>query len=117
MTVRHKGSDLEDAFAQQCEWARLAPPERQYKAITDRRWRWDFAWPDRNLLVEIDGATWTFGRHSRGSGIETDAEKQSTAAAAGFRTMRFTRKMVESGKAVELVEAVLKPPSGPRVVP
>ena len=120
------GSDLERTLLFQIRAAKLPEPELQYQAVPGRRWRWDFAWPregpsrfmysreasgreplywrDAGLLMEVDGATWTGGRHVTGKGYEADCEKQSTAAALGWRTMRFTRGMVESGRALELIE-------------
>ena len=59
------------------------------------------------LLAEVDGGTWVQGRHNRGAGIEQDAEKQSAAAALGWRTLRLTGAMIESGRALELIEGAL----------
>jgi very-short-patch-repair endonuclease len=89
------------------EWAGVEAPERQYRAFPPRRWLFDFAWPAHRLLLEVDGGQWVQGRHNRGLGIEGDAEKQSRAAAEGWRTMRVTRKMIETGRAVMLVEVAL----------
>lgn len=85
----------------------LPLPERQHRAVDGRLWAWDFAWPSERLLVEVDGGTWIQGRHNRGDGIEKDAEKQSTAAALGWRTMRLTGKLIDSGRAIELLETAL----------
>lgn len=101
------GSDLEDALVRQLEWADLPAPERQYRLLTTRKFRWDLAWPDHLLAVEVDGGTWTGGRHVRGSGVEADSEKQCLAAVAGWRTMRVTGRMIDTGLAVDLIGAAL----------
>lgn len=106
-------SDLEEGLVFAIHAARLPEPERQYRAVEGRRWAWDFAWPSHMLLLEVDGGTWSQGRHNTGTGIEGDAEKQSVAAALGWRTMRVTGKMIDSGRAVELLEGAL----GVRPVP
>jgi very-short-patch-repair endonuclease len=59
------------------------------------------------LAIEVDGATWTGGRHARGSGIETDCEKQNLLVALGYRPMRFTRKQVMDGRALHWIEQAM----------
>lgn len=106
-------SELEEVFAFQIRAAKLPAPEREVRFHPVRRWRFDFAWPSRKLAVEIDGATWSGGRHSRGAGIERDAEKYSTAAATGWRVLRGTRAMVEDGRLLVLVEEALSVEEAP----
>lgn len=78
-----------------------------------RKWRADF-WilgrePQRqsDLLVEVDGGGYIRGRHSTGTGIEGDCEKQSAAAILGFRVLRVTPKQVEDGRALAWVKQAL----------
>jgi len=100
-------SELEEELAGVLRLAGVPKPARQFRFAPPRRWRADFAWPTAHLLLEVDGATWTGGRHTTGSGIESDAEKQSTAAAVGYRTMRVTKAMVRDGRALLLIEQAL----------
>lgn len=72
-----------------------------------RRWRFDFAWPDRRLAVECEGGTHSGGRHVRGEGFAADAEKYNAAALQGWTVLRFTGAQVESGYAVETIERAL----------
>lgn len=83
-------------------------PDREWRFHPTRRWRFDLAWPARLVAVEVDGGTWAGGRHTTGTGIEADAEKFSTAAAWGWRVLRVTRKMVEDGRAAQLVVLALE---------
>ncbi len=101
-------SALEDELAFQMRAARLPEPVREHRIIPGRRFRADFAWPDRLIAVEVDGATWTGGRHSRGSGIERDAEKQTLAALHGWRVIRVTGAQVKDGRALAWIEAALR---------
>ena len=48
----------------------LAAPIREHRFAPPRRWRFDYAWPDRRLALEVEGGTWTGGRHVRGRGYE-----------------------------------------------
>ncbi len=72
-----------------------------------RDFRFDFAWPDHMLAVEIEGGTATGGRHVRPAGFERDAEKRNLAQLKGWCVLAFTRRMVTSGEALVLVERVL----------
>ena len=74
------------------------------KAADLRDWRFDFAWPDRGLAVEVEGGTWSGGRHTRGGGFEGDCEKYNAAALLGWKVLRFTGGMVESGLAAATLE-------------
>jgi very-short-patch-repair endonuclease len=82
----------------------LPLPERQYKFHPTRKWPFDFAWPDRRLAVEVDGGTWSGGRHTRGQGYENDCEKLNEAAILGWTVLRVTGKMVEDGRALTYIE-------------
>lgn len=102
-------SDLERLLAFQLRALGITDFEREYHFAESigRKWRFDFAFVDRKLAMEVDGAIWSGGRHVRGAGVERDAEKYSAAAALGWRVIRLTRSMVESGEGVRLVEQAL----------
>ena len=70
-------------------------------------WRFDFAWPDFMLALEMDGGGFVGGRHGRGLGIEKDCEKVSAAAVLGWRLVRCTPRQVKSGQAVEWITKAL----------
>ena len=61
---------------------------REFVFAAPRRWRFDFAWPDRLVAVEIEGAVFVQGRHTRGAGFVKDCEKYNTATVAGWRPYR-----------------------------
>ena len=86
---------------------RCHPPDREVRFAPPRRWRFDVAWPDIRLAVEIDGGTWVSGRHTRGAGFERDCEKLNTAVLLGWRVLRFTTGMVLDGRALETILAAL----------
>lgn len=76
-----------------------------------RKWRFDLAWQTndlmRNLAVEVDGGGFVNGRHSRGLGIEKDAEKFAEAACLGWTVIRVTPRQVQNGQAVKWVTQLL----------
>lgn len=73
----------------------MPEPEREYRFLPDRKWRFDRAWPDVALAVEIEGGTWMMGRHSREPGYSKDCEKYNMAAMHGWRVFRLTAKMLK----------------------
>jgi very-short-patch-repair endonuclease len=86
---------------------KLPEPQREFRFVSDRRWRFDFAWPDLKLAVEVEGAVWTNGRHTRGSGYVKDMEKYNRAAVLGWRVLRFSTEQVKRGEAVAALRGAL----------
>lgn len=86
----------------------LPMPAEEYRFHKVRRWRFDLAWPDRRLAVEIEGGTWSQGRHTRGKGFRRDCEKYAEALCLGWRVLRVTTGMVEDGTALGYIEKMLK---------
>jgi very-short-patch-repair endonuclease len=96
-------SGLEQAMANQIAWAGLPKPEREYRFHPKRRFRLDFAWPERRLGLEVQGGTWSGGAHGRGSGIARDYEKLNLALLQGWRVLQVDTKMVKDGRAIGLL--------------
>ena len=69
----------------------------EYRFCEERRWRFDFALPQHKVAIEIEGAIWRQGRHTRGSGYTKDLEKYNTATLLGWRVFRFTPDMIKQG--------------------
>jgi hypothetical protein len=113
-------SEAELLLAVQLEQAGI-PFEREYRFAPPRKWRADFAVvlfrhpsepsyaaPDQvDLLIEVDGGAFIAGRHSRGTGVEKDAEKQSAAAILGYRVIRCTPAQVNDGRALSWIRQAL----------
>ena len=100
-------SDAERAFETLIKWHDLPAPKTEVWFAKPRRWRFDFAWPDRMLAVEVEGGSWVAGRHTRGAGFEADCEKYNAAALAGWRVFRVTPAMIDDGRAIALVRRAL----------
>lgn len=69
--------------------AQKIPFEREYRFAPPRRFRADFALLDQKILIEIEGAIYTGGRHTRGKGYENDCEKYNIAASRGYIVYRI----------------------------
>jgi very-short-patch-repair endonuclease len=101
-------SDLETTLAFHIKVAKLPAPECEYRFHPSRKWRFDFAWPEQKLAAECEGGTWTNGRHTRGVGFENDCIKYNQATINGWRVLRFTKGMIDSGTALDMVELALQ---------
>lgn len=95
-------------FEQACVAHGLFEPVAEFRFHPVRRWRFDWAWPERKVAVEIDGGIWTRGRHTRGAGFLADMEKLNTAALLGWRVLRFTPAQVKDGSCWAWIKEILK---------
>ena len=101
-------SEGEETFARDCKVYGL-DPEREVELIPGRKWRFDFYFQEKDLAVEIEGATkYGKSRHSKGEGFEEDARKYNAAALAGIKLLRFSTEMGKSGEAIDTVLEALK---------
>ena len=78
--------------------AGLPAPVPEYRFAAPRRWRADYAWPDRLVLLEVEGAVFAGGRHVRGKGYEADMEKYNAATLAGYRVLRYSTGQMRGGQ-------------------
>ena len=81
---------LERDWLLQVRAARLPAPVLEYRFHPTRRWRFDCAWPEQKLAVELEGGIWQQGRHTRGRGFEADCRKYNAAVGLGWRALRLT---------------------------
>ena len=100
-------SPLETQFARQLATAGLPTPAAEFLFDPVRKWRVDFAWPESLVALEIEGGTWTRGRHVRPRGFEADCEKYCELALLGWTLLRVTGDMVRDRRALRLVERAL----------
>ena len=101
--VARRESALERELALQIRAAKLPRPLRQHRPLTTRRYRADFCWPHWDLVVEVQGGTWSAGRHVRGSGYEADCERLNLLQLAGWRVFYVTSKQIQSGEALDWI--------------
>lgn len=91
---------------------KVTPWQTEYEfAKPDRKWRFDFAWVQQKVALEIEGGVYVSGRHSRGVGMEADMEKYAEAALRGWTVIRATPRHIKQGKALEWVRRALANPA------
>ena len=91
--------------------------ERNHRFATSigREWRFDFAWLDAQIAVEVEGLVVrriggqivTTGRHANPEGFREDCRKYATAALLGWTVLRFEQTMVTNGEAIAFTQRVL----------
>lgn len=100
--VSAKQKDSAETFARY--WALFALKESTYEReyrFCNRLWRFDFAWPEQRLAVEIDGGRHIVRHGAKGTAVggrhntDTDDEKLNEAAILGWRIMRFSKQALE----------------------
>lgn len=95
-------SELERTF--ETYWRQLGGPklEPQYRFSKERRFAFDFANPETMIAIELEGGTWSMGRHVRGVGYASDCAKYNLAQLMGWRVFRFTSDMIRTDPAGHL---------------
>lgn len=105
--MTRKQSDLEMLMEFHIAAAGLPKFEREYQFHPVRKWRCDFAWPGKKVILEIEGGVWNNGGHVRGKGYTDNCEKYNEAALMGFMVLRVTEKHVKNGQALQWLEVAL----------
>lgn len=93
-------------------WKLMTPsgmpmPVTEFRFYPQRKWRFDYAWPDHKLALEVQGGLFVNGRHSRGAALLKEHEKLNTAAQLGWRILFVTPQQMASGEVVEIVRKAL----------
>ena len=92
-------SHLETAFwvwLGQCP--EIPTPVREHAFHPSRKWRFDFAWPEKRFAVEIEGSgPGGTGRHQRPAGYLADAEKYEAAMLLGWTVYRVPGAWIAEG--------------------
>ena len=111
--------DHADTLCADLKLVGLPVPVREYVFALDdqgdpvRRWRFDLAYVDLKIAIEVDGGLLTGGRHGGQPSAVRDIEKRLAAAVLGWRVLHFRPAQVTSGEALVWIEAALgrrKPP-------
>ena len=80
---------------------------QEYRFHNVRLWRFDFAWPEYRIALEVEGGVYTKGRHLTPKGFLGDMEKYNEAAVLGWRLLRATPKQLRAGVAAQLVRRAM----------
>lgn len=123
-----KSKAMHDRFAADCRARRLPTPHIELwfaKEMLERDWRFDFAFPEYMVAVEIEGLVYrtlyemkpgekpkrvlsVYGRHASPEGIKADMEKYNAAVLLGWFVLRFERDMIMSRKNTVAIDQTIR---------
>lgn len=89
-------------------FGRDLPPHRtEYHAIPGRELRWDFAWPEHGILLEIQGGIFSKGRSAHsGASLVKDFLKNNLAVEHGWRVLYLSPKDMRKRVLADTVDGV-----------
>lgn len=90
-------------------WRRLGGPplHREWQFHLERKWRFDFVFPEQKIAIEIEGGTRQRGRHNRAQGYANDCEKYNAAVTLGWRVFRFSDVMLKGKRVDEFIQVAI----------
>jgi len=80
---------LEFQLVLQLKAAKLPMPIKEHHFHPTKAWRFDFAYPELRIALEVEGGVWKQGRHTRGGGYTEDCAKYNAAATLGWIVLRY----------------------------
>ena len=102
-------SELEETMVGVLRLNSLPEAVREYPFAQSlgRKWRFDFAWPEVKVALEVEGGTWAKGKHSTGAGIQRDIEKYNMAQLLGWLVLRTNDHMINDNRTADWVRTAL----------
>jgi len=78
------------AFDRLCRVNGIAVPVAEYKFALSlgRDFRFDWAWPDYLVALEVEGGMFARGRHVQAAGVRRDMDKYNSAILLGWAVLR-----------------------------
>jgi hypothetical protein len=74
----------------------------------ERKWRFDYAWLDLKVALEIHGGVFTNGRHTRGKGFTEDKVKMNEAQLLGWIVIEATTAQVKNGQMLNWINEAVR---------
>ena len=70
-------------------------------------WRFDYAWPEHKVALEVEGGIFSGGRHTRGKGFAEDMRKYNSAAVLGWIVLRCQPKELMKLDTITMVKQAI----------
>lgn len=86
----------------------IPEPVMEHQFCPTRKFRFDFAWPEQKLALEVEGGVFIRGAHGSISGIMRDMEKYNLAALYGWRVLRVVPEKLCMADTATLIGLCLK---------
>lgn len=99
-----------DVLCQQLKYSGVPAPVAEFRLDPSRRFRFDLAWPDWKIAIEIEGLVYSnrgdnqlVGRHVSVTGFKRDIEKYRLAFERLWFLLRVTSADARSGVACNAI--------------
>jgi very-short-patch-repair endonuclease len=106
-TQKKKPKPETDFFTLLCKSKLKVTCVKEYRFHPIRKWRFDYAFPEYKVALEVEGGIWTGGRHVNPKGFLGDVEKYNTATLMGWRVYRTTPKDLRSLATLKMLESAI----------
>jgi hypothetical protein len=94
-------------FRSLCLARGLPSPVGEHRFHATRKWRFDYAFINERIALEVEGGAFTNGRHTRGAGFLKDIEKYGEAAALGWVVIRVVPKQLTDVRTFEWIRRAI----------
>lgn len=101
-------------FIKVLEAMNIPVPVKEFKFHHTRQWRFDYAWPQYKIALEVEGGIFGYtdkqgnkrkgGAHSSVTGILRDLEKYNSAAVLGYRIIRVQPSDLMKTSTIEMIK-------------
>jgi hypothetical protein len=82
-------------------------PVAEFVFHPDRKWRFDFAWSNEKVALEVQGGIFEQGRHTRGAALLKEWQKLNAAAILGWRILYCQPKDILKHEIATMILAAL----------
>ena len=102
-----KQNDMVDIFVECARKSLGVAPVKEYLFHSTRKWRFDYAFVEAKVALEVEGGVHTGGRHIRPRGFLGDMEKYNSAATLGWLVLRTTPDQLRTLSTVEMIREAI----------
>lgn len=96
-----------DIFVKFAEAQLGEAPAKEYVFHPVRKWRFDYAFVEAKVALEVEGGVHTAGRHVRPKGFLGDMEKYNTAATMGWLVLRTTPDKLRTFGTIDMIRLAI----------
>jgi very-short-patch-repair endonuclease len=83
-------------------------PVCEHRFHPKRRWRFDFAYPEHMVAIEVEGLVYKGkSRHTTVSGYKGDLEKYNEAAILGWKVIRFSQDQLIKSSTFDTIKRAI----------
>ena len=105
--ISQNNNDMIDIFVEYAKRTLGVMPVKEFLFHPTRKWRFDYAFVEAKVALEVEGGVHTGGRHIRPRGFLGDMEKYNTAATLGWLVLRTTPDQLRTLSTIEMIREAL----------